>query len=62
MVAATQIMSGGPGMSLGVSRDMSDDGWQRMLEVHLFGTFYRTRRPPDHSTPRSARLARRLGR
>jgi 3-oxoacyl-[acyl-carrier protein] reductase len=36
-------MTGGERESLGVTKDMSDDEWDRMLRVHLYGTFYCTR-------------------
>lgn len=35
-----KMMSGGPRESLGVTRELSDADWRRMLEVHLFGNFY----------------------
>jgi 3-oxoacyl-[acyl-carrier protein] reductase len=38
-----QMLSGGPRQSLGITREMSDDEWRRMLEIHLFGMFYCTR-------------------
>jgi NAD(P)-dependent dehydrogenase (short-subunit alcohol dehydrogenase family) len=41
--AAGQMLGGGARRSLGVVARMSDDEWRRMLEVHLFGTFYCTR-------------------
>ena len=41
--AAAEMLSGGARRSLGVTSRMSDDEWRRMLEIHLFGTFYCTR-------------------
>lgn len=42
--AAEQRMAGvAPKTSLGATRYMTDEAWQRMLTVHLFGTFYCTR-------------------
>lgn len=35
-----KMMSGGPRESLGVTRELSDADWRRMVEVHLFGNFY----------------------
>ncbi len=35
-----KMISGGVRESLGVTRDLSDADWRRMLEVHLFGNFY----------------------
>lgn len=32
-----------PGISLGVTRTTTDEAWQRMISVHLSGTFYCTR-------------------
>ena len=37
------MLSGGARRSLGVTSGMDDAEWRRMLEVHLFGTFYCTR-------------------
>lgn len=37
------MMAGGQRDSLGVTRDLSDDEWRRMVEIHLFGNFYCTR-------------------
>jgi 3-oxoacyl-[acyl-carrier protein] reductase len=37
------MLSGGERQSLGVTRDLSDADWRRMLEIHLFGSFYCTR-------------------
>jgi 3-oxoacyl-[acyl-carrier protein] reductase len=48
MAAVGRLMAGEPGMSLGVSRDLSDADWRRMVEVHLFGTFYCTRAALRH--------------
>jgi 3-oxoacyl-[acyl-carrier protein] reductase len=41
--AIGEILAGGAGRSLGVVSRMDDAEWRRMLEVHLFGTFYCTR-------------------
>jgi 3-oxoacyl-[acyl-carrier protein] reductase len=40
--AAAEIM-GGAARSLGVTSHMPDAEWRRMIEIHLFGTFYCTR-------------------
>jgi len=40
--AVQDIIGGRPG-SLGVTSRMDDAEWRRMLEIHLFGTFYCTR-------------------
>ena len=37
------ILGGGQRRSLGVTSQMDDAEWRRMLEIHLFGTFYCTR-------------------
>lgn len=37
------MLGGGQRRSLGVTRQMDDAEWRRMLEIHLFGTFYCTR-------------------
>ncbi len=37
------ILGGGTPRSFGVTSRMDDAEWRRMLEVHLFGTFYCTR-------------------
>ena len=41
--AATGMFAGGPRRSLGVTSRMDDAEWRRMVEIHLFGTFYCTR-------------------
>jgi len=38
-----QMLGGGARRSLGVTSRMDDAEWRRMVEVHLFGTFYCTR-------------------
>ena len=40
---AVQAMLGGAARSLGVTSRMDDAEWRRMVEIHLFGTFYCTR-------------------
>jgi len=37
------MLSGGPRRSLGVTSRLDDAEWRRMVEIHLFGTFYCTR-------------------
>ena len=37
------MLGGGPRRSLGVTSGLGDAEWRRMLEIHLFGTFYCTR-------------------
>ena len=37
------MLGGGPRRSLGVTSGLGDVEWRRMLEIHLFGTFYCTR-------------------
>jgi NAD(P)-dependent dehydrogenase (short-subunit alcohol dehydrogenase family) len=41
--ASMAMFGGGPRRSLGVTSRMDDAEWRRMLEIHLFGTFYCTR-------------------
>jgi 3-oxoacyl-[acyl-carrier protein] reductase len=41
--AAAGMLGGGPRRSLGVTSRMDDAEWRRMVEIHLFGTFYCTR-------------------
>lgn len=41
--AVTGMLGGGPRRSLGVTSRMDDAEWRRMIEIHLFGTFYCTR-------------------
>jgi 3-oxoacyl-[acyl-carrier protein] reductase len=36
-------MTGGERQSLGATQALSDDEWDRMIKVHLYGTFYCTR-------------------
>ena len=36
-------MAGGERESLGVTKEMSDEEWDHMIRVHLYGTFYCTR-------------------
>jgi 3-oxoacyl-[acyl-carrier protein] reductase len=40
---AVQAMIGGEPRSLGITSRMDDAEWRRMVEIHLFGTFYCTR-------------------
>jgi 3-oxoacyl-[acyl-carrier protein] reductase len=40
---AAMAMLGGARRSLGVTSRMDDAEWRRMVEIHLFGTFYCTR-------------------
>src|SRR5437870_5790527 len=40
---AMQALLGGARRSLGVTSRMDDAEWRRMVEIHLFGTFYCTR-------------------
>src|SRR5207253_2671188 len=41
--SAVQDIIGGRPRSLGVTSRMEDAEWRRMVEIHLFGTFYCTR-------------------
>ncbi|HYR96768.1 MAG TPA: SDR family NAD(P)-dependent oxidoreductase [Candidatus Binatus sp.] len=41
--SAMGMLGGGPRRSLGVTSRMDDAEWRRMVEIHLFGTFYCTR-------------------
>ena len=41
--ALNEMMAGSVRRSLGVTSRMDDAEWRRMIEVHLFGTFYCTR-------------------
>jgi NAD(P)-dependent dehydrogenase (short-subunit alcohol dehydrogenase family) len=41
--AVAGMLGGGARRSLGVTSRMDDVEWRRMVEVHLFGTFYCTR-------------------
>ena len=41
--AVAEIFGGGARRSLGVTSRMDDAEWRRMIEIHLFGTFYCTR-------------------
>jgi NAD(P)-dependent dehydrogenase (short-subunit alcohol dehydrogenase family) len=40
---AAGMLGGGPRRSLGVTSRMDDAEWRRMVEIHLYGTFYCTR-------------------
>ena len=40
---AVEVILGGARRSLGVTSRMDDAEWRRMVEIHLFGTFYCTR-------------------
>jgi 3-oxoacyl-[acyl-carrier protein] reductase len=40
---AVEVIMGGARRSLGVTSRMDDAEWRRMVEIHLFGTFYCTR-------------------
>jgi NAD(P)-dependent dehydrogenase (short-subunit alcohol dehydrogenase family) len=41
--AVAAMLGGGARRSLGVTSHMDDAEWRRMVEIHLFGTFYCTR-------------------
>jgi 3-oxoacyl-[acyl-carrier protein] reductase len=41
--AVAGMLGGGERRSLGVTSRMDDAEWRRMVEIHLFGTFYCTR-------------------
>jgi 3-oxoacyl-[acyl-carrier protein] reductase len=41
--AVAEVLGGGARRSLGVTSRMDDAEWRRMIEIHLFGTFYCTR-------------------
>src|SRR5206468_3253432 len=43
VVAVEAEVLAGAGRSLGVACRMDDAEWRRMVEIHLFGTFYCTR-------------------